>query len=113
MRTATTTVCSIAGPKNATSTLAFASAHFEVASSSALLIEMGKATTPFATTTLLARLSNAAGAKATVIATTSATALTDGIVAPNSYINVMIAGVGGATALTVPSGFCQATFNVI
>lgn len=111
MRTATTTVCSIKSP-TASSTLVSAAAHFETASSSALLIEMGKATTPYATTTLLARLSNAAGAKASVIATTSATALTDGIVAPNSYINVMIAGAGGATSATAPVGNCQATFQV-
>lgn len=111
MRVGTTTTCSLKSP-NASSTLVTSQARFIIASSSAALVEMGRASDNGATTTLLARQNFAAGAGGSLIATTSATALTDGIVAPNSFINVRITGAGGATAATAPTGVCQATFEV-
>lgn len=107
------TTCSIQSPA-ATSTLRYAAIRFDLASTSAIQIEMGKATTAFATTTSLGIHNLGAGAQVTLLA--SSTAATVGgadpaiVFAPNTYFNVKL---GGGGTGTVPSGKCEALWDTI
>lgn len=112
MQTATTTVCAIKSPA-ATSTLVRASAQFRVSSSTASTITLAKAATFTATTTLLGQqYIIAAGAQATVVAssTTSNSGLQDFVFAPNQYF---VVGMSGGIGTFSPSGFCNATFETL
>lgn len=104
MRSATTTVCSMLSP-NSTTTLVSATVDIKSGTTTAMLLEMGRASTRFATTTLMARLAMASSAVPTIVATT--TSLTDLIIAPNSLVNVNIAGAyGGDYTNFAPIGVC-------
>lgn len=105
---ATTTVCAIISPA-ATSTLVFGSAKFASLSTSAALVTMAKAATPYATTTLLNIASIAAGLQGTVLATTTWAGGLDPatVFAPNTYL---VVGVQGAGTPFSPVGSCEAEF---
>jgi len=108
---ATTTVCSIKSP-NATSSLVAGAIRFSVASTSATFVELARATTPYATTTLIGTAYNiAAGAQATIVASTTGSAAGEAtIFPPNTYFNVKVAWATAATSASVPSGNCIANF---
>lgn len=112
---ATTTVCAIQSPA-ATSTLLAGSIKFSVSSTTASTITIGKATTPFATTTLLRTESVGANAQATIpfasstsVASAAAWALeqTNLTFAPNTYV---VVGMAGGTGTFSPTGECRALF---
>ncbi len=111
---ASTTVCAIKSPP-ATSTLAFAGVNFTTSSTTGSVVTLAKATTAFATTTVLNNLTLAANAQGAQIATSSMATL--GIVpsiifAPNTYFVVGMqdttpeAGTGHFS----PVGSCSAEF---
>lgn len=101
-KSATTTVCAIRTP-NATTTANPGSiaANFVTSSTTASRVTIARASTCYATTTALALMDVAAGAKATVVATTTSTALTDGLIAPNSCI---VVGMSGGIGHFSPTG---------
>ena len=104
LNAATTTPLAIQAPA-ATSTLALGSGcRFEVSSSSAKAIRFAKATSPNATTTFLFGANIAAGAKGTVVASTSIDAF---VFEPNSWLTMSMVGGSGVDS---PSGSCHATF---
>lgn len=110
---ATTTVCSIKSP-NATSSLVFGAIRFDVASTSATFVEIARATTAFATTTLIGTGYNiAAGAQATIVASTTPTGGDAIIFPPNNFLNVKVAWATAATSASVPRGVCKANFTAI
>jgi len=105
---ATTTVCALQSPA-ATSTLLTASIRYSVSSTTASTVTMAKATTAYATTTLIGGGSLAANAQGTFNATTTlaqATSL-DGVMvfAPSAYL---VVGMAGGTGTFSPTGTCQA-----
>ena len=115
---ATTTVCALRAPENATSTLAFGSVSFAVSSTSATTVTVAKATTAFATTTLLRTVSIAAGgqsyfpvASTTASASVTAFALaqTNETFAPGEYL---VVGMAGGIGTFSPTGGCNAQFVV-
>lgn len=103
------TTCAIQSPA-ATSTLVAATFYVTVAPTTTPQFEIGNATTAFATTTSLAKHHFSANTFRSVIATTSVTALTDGIVPPSTYVNVKQGGGGGSF---VPTGVCKAVFREV
>jgi len=104
---ATTTVCALQSPAS-TSTLQFGDAKFVVASSTQnSTITLAKATTPYATTTLLGKYVIASGAQGTVIASTSPTTGDAVIFSPNTYFVVGMQGGGGTFS---PTGNCSAVW---
>lgn len=111
LRQATTTVCAIKSP-TATSTLIFGSITMTTSTTSASVIDLAKATTPYATTTRLnAKYSLGAGKQATITAsTTDSTVALSAIFAPNTYFVVNM--VGGAGKAVSPVGTCVANFLV-
>lgn len=112
LRTATTTVCAIKSPA-ATSTLSFAGVRFTVSSSTAATIALAKATTAYATTTILGNeVTLAAGAQATIVATSTATNLNLGnyTFAPNNWL---VVGMRGGIGTFSPIGSCSAEFTRI
>jgi hypothetical protein len=112
LRAANVTVCSVRSPA-ATSTLESATVLFQSVASYAATFQMGWGASNTATTTRIAELTVGAGVKfATLIATTSATALTDGVVPPNSFINVNVA-TGSVSSTFAPVGTCDVVFRVI
>lgn len=110
LTSATTTICSLRSPTNATSTLASASLRLSVGTTTNAQIEFGKATTPYATTTRIGSLiSYLANKQVTVQATTTPSAGSAPIFAPGAYLNIkMTAGAGKAVS---PTGVCQATWE--
>ncbi len=110
------TTCSFPAP--ATTTVALATADFSQLASTTV-VEIAEATALNATTTLLARqgiVVSAAGiptsqnGEATVIATTTVTAITDGIIYPGQRVTVKIGGAD--TQGTVPPiGTCTVKFR--
>ena len=86
------TLCSFRAPVNSTTTLAFASAQINTASTAALFFEWGRGTTYTSTTTSLGVVSLAARLRATIIASTTGT-VTDApeddsiVIPPGQYIN--------------------------
>lgn len=101
------TTCALQSPA-ATSSLVAAGIRFQVASSSALLVEMGNSSSAFATTTLLGRFTVGAGAQATIIASTSPAAGDAIVFSPNTFFTVKIGQ--GATG-SLPVGSCHATWE--
>lgn len=115
MAQATSTFCAIQAPA-ATSTLIWATANFTTSSSSAQTVVIAKASTPYATTTLLGTLAIAANAQGLVVATTTNTNATDwqyGIIAPNAYITVGWSGALGGGVNSAPVGTCAAGFREV
>lgn len=110
---ATTTVCAHKSPA-ATSTLVFAGVNFTVSSTSASLVTLAKASTPYATTTFLGSVSLAANAQGFVMATTSLP-VGSAVFSPNTYFVVGMqdstpqAGAGTFS----PVGTCSAEFKRI
>lgn len=108
MTAATTTICAIQAPA-ATSTLLTSQMRFDVSSTSASVITIAKATTAFATTTIIGTAySIAANAQAFIQASTSPTgpAL---VFAPNTYL---VVGIQGGIGTFSPTGTCQASWEV-
>ena len=104
---ATTTVCAIKSPA-ATSTLVTALVRFAVSSTTASVVTLAQATTPFATTTLNgAQIAIAAGAQSTIQASTTGQGT---IFPPNTQF---VVGMQGNPGTFSPTGFCQATFEII
>ena len=95
-RTGTTTPCDIIAP-NATTTLGVFTANVTAGTSTATIIGLYRSSSPNATTSLLAQLSPASGALATLVATTTTPGLTDKIVAPNSHLVFSVSGGGGVS----------------
>lgn len=89
----------------ATSTVSI-HARFALASTSASLVEFGKSTGPYATTTNITRITLGAGAQGTIYATTTSSSGSDDVLvaAPSTWLAVKIGG--GATG-SVPSGTCN------
>lgn len=109
--TATTTVCAIRSPINATSTLVNGVADFVVSSTTASTVTVAKATTAFATTTLINSVSVGAGAQATILfASTTLSALeqTNKTFAPGTYL---VVGMAGGVGTFSPTGTCRAEFR--
>lgn len=105
---ASTTICAIQSPA-ATSSLMHASVVLEVSSTSASTLTMAKASTAFATTTLMGREAIAANAKALIVASTSPTTYEANIFNPNQWIVVSMEG--GAVGTTFsPTGVCEAVW---
>lgn len=104
---ATSTFCAMQSPA-ATTTLLRASVNLTFASSSAQNVVLTRASTQYATTTLLGQLSTPAGGQGVIVATT--TTLTDGIVAPNSWITAGWTGALGDGTNSAPVGTCNAIF---
>lgn len=114
---ATTTLCSFLSPP-ATSTLQSGGFRLSVGTTTgAMVIDMGKATVPTATTTAIgSTIYLPAGAQSFAQASTSPAAGAATVFAPNTYFNIKIGGPGitaGDTAMTgfVPQGVCHATFE--
>lgn len=114
LRQAASTTCSIKSP-TATSTLRFGGANFSVGTSTGtFLIDIGKATTAYATSTKLAgTYTLAAGKKGAFAASTSPVSDGANIFAPNTYFNVKWGGDYAITSLTKPVGTCSAVFDII
>jgi len=104
---ATTTVCAIQSPA-ATSTLEFASVKLSVSSSTASIVHIAKASTAYATTTLLGLAAVSANAQDTVIASTSPAAGEATIFAPNTYL---VVGMQGGVGTFSPTGRCSAVWQ--
>lgn len=106
---ATTTVCALQSPA-ATSTLIAGGINFSVSSTSASTVTIAKATTAYATTTLINSASVGANAQATILAastTVSALEQTNRIFAPNTYL---VVGMAGGVGTFSPSGNCEAVW---
>lgn len=107
------TTCAVQSPA-ATTTLVSATARFDSIPDAASTWELGNATTAYATTTSLGKFALGSGAKGDLIATTSVTALTDGRVAPSTYINLKIATTtAGTYSGWTPVGRCNVVFREI
>ena len=106
MLVASGTPCAIQSP-NATSTLRYAAARVASTSASAVFFEYGKATTAFATTTLLGTGSLAANTPGTLVASTTLTGIDPtGTFSPNQWLVLK----GGNSQV---GGVCQAVFIAI
>lgn len=123
IKQATTTVCAIQSPA-ATSTLVRGYVRFNIASTSATVIHLAKAATQYATTTSLGTDSLGTSAQATMFASTTPDGVNDDITdpiwvfKPSQYFVVGLQGgdsAGDTSSPTglVPTGVCQATFEVI
>ena len=107
----TSTPCSIRSP-NSTSTIVHASIDIQTAAtSSPLLIEIGKATHSGATTTLLGQLTLASGAKGALVATSSLNTNDNLIIAPLNYVNFRYGFISGYS--NAPAGSCEVIFKVL
>ena len=105
---ATTTVCALQAPAS-TSTLTFAGIQLTTSSTTASVMTIAKAATPYATTTWLTNESIDADAQASIVvpATTTPAGMAKFLFAPNEY--VVFAMSGGAGTFS-PAGACQATW---
>jgi hypothetical protein len=103
------TTCNIQSPA-ATSTLVAAAVRFSLASTSAEIVEIGRSTGGYATSTLIGSAYRIdAGAQASIIASTSPAAGDALLFSPNTYFVVKM---GGSTG-NVPTGACHAVFEEI
>lgn len=109
MNRATTTLCSMRAPANATSTLHFASFQIVLGTSTAATIDIGTSTAGFATTTnLVAAKSIASGAQGYSYWSPAGGSVDDAKMAPGDYVVVKTAG-AGLSGYTY-RGFCQSIF---
>lgn len=110
LTTSTTTVCAIQAPA-ATSTLSGGGINLVVSSTTASTVTIAKATTAFATTTLIRSASVSAGAQGAVLAastTISALEQTNRTFAPNEWLVFSMTGGIGTFS---PTGNCSAIFQ--
>ena len=110
---ATTTPCAFQSPTS-TSTLAFGSAQFTLASSTeAVLLTIAKATTAYATTTQIGVDGTlAGGAQGTFIASTTSGTIGQTIFAPNEWLVFGVQGAtSGSTIYEDLAGTCKAQFR--
>lgn len=105
------TTCQYLTPA-ATTTLTVFNYRFGLASTSAVIVEMGKSAAPNATTTLFGTTFNiAGGAQATVEASSTAGGAGDLMVlAPSTYLVVKL---GGGGVGSVPTGSCDFEVQVL
>lgn len=107
---ATTTLCAIQSPA-ATSSLAYASFRMTLATTTASVLTFARATTAFATTTIIGnQITIASGAQATVIASTTAATIDNNgasIFPPSTYLVVGLQGGQGASQTFSQTGSCQ------
>ncbi len=107
------TTCSIKSP-SASSTLEHASLVLSSIPTGDTQWGIGQSASRFATTTaIVAHYDVASGAQVAIVATTTVTALTDGVVAPNTYINFKLATTTATYTGWQPTGRCEALFRVI
>jgi len=107
MYTASTTQCAMVSPSS-TSTLMYASAKFDVSSTTAMTVAMYKSATPFAQTTQIgSSVALSANGKGFILASTTAAQQASGVnvFAPNTYLVVFSTG---GTGTYSPVGSCQA-----
>ncbi len=110
MTQASKTLCSIASP-NASSTLTMAGVNMTTSASYATTYMLGLGTTAVATTTsLVASISAAANGPLSFIATS--TAIVDGVIAPNTFVNFNVS-TSTVSATYAPVGTCTAEFQVL
>lgn len=114
MSSATTTVCAIQSPA-VTSTLDFASANFDVASTTASIVTMARSATQYVTTTLLSNeLSISANAGGLVIASSTLMDANGGnVFAPSQWLVISMRGGAGNPTLFSPEGKCKAVFQSV
>lgn len=107
----TTTPCALPSP-SATSTQVAAAMDVTTGTSTAGTVTIAKASTPYATTTVIGQGTIASGAQGTVLASTSPTGgMKDLIFSPSDYT---VFGVAGATAAGhTYVGTCSATFRSV
>lgn len=108
---ATTTVCALQSPTDATTTLQGGGLDLTVSSTTASTVTIAKASTAFATTTLINSVSYSANAQGAAIAastTLSALEQTNRTFAPGTYL---VFGMQGGTGTFSPTGVCSATFQ--
>lgn len=110
LSSATNTVCAIRSPE-ATSTLKHGSITLSTSTPVASIVEIAKATTPYATTTRLGSLTLGAGNYGSLLATTTLdNAATPNLVfSPLSWLVVNV----GAKYGGVPNGHCEAVWIVM
>jgi hypothetical protein len=110
--TGTTTICAIQAPAG-TSSLRYYALSETVSSTTASVITIAKATTAFATTTLLgSQITVAANAQTTIVGSTTAAQQTAGadVFAPNTWL---VFGQQGGTGTFSPIGQCSAHFEQV
>jgi hypothetical protein len=110
MATATTTICALQGP-SATSTLFFASANIKTSSTTASLVTIAKASTAFATTTIIGSQYNLAANDSALITASSTSVLAEGT-ADFTGDQWLVVGMQGGTGTMSPTGTCQALWIV-
>ena len=103
------TSCMFKSPNATTTVVSFTASYSRLASST--VVELGQSASTNATTTLLARQSLGTGG-GNIIATTTATALTDGVVPGNTYLSVKVGG-GDTKGTNTPIGKCKLTLREI
>lgn len=110
---ATTTVCSIRSPRNATSTLLSGGVRFRVASSSnAVVVDLARSVDGFASTTKIGTTYTVgAGAQATIIASSTGSVAGDATIFPPGTYFVAKMDNGFAATNNAPTGVCHATFE--
>ena len=118
LKTATTTVCSIRSPVNATSTLVRGSITFRTSTTTTALVTMGRSALLNATTTLIGDPTLSGTGQLTIRATTTTAQLDDGLTIsdpvlfpPGHWFNIGMSG--GVSGTYSPTGTCQATFEVL
>lgn len=114
---ASTTVCAIQSPA-ATSTLISAGIRFSFATTSAVIVDLAKSATQYATTTKIGSTQNiVGGAQATIVASTTGSVAGDAtIFAPNNYFVVKMEGpyVNATTQPgNAPVGSCYAVWTEV
>lgn len=115
---ASSTICAIQNPLNATTTLEFASMNFATTSTYLFSVGIGESLTKNATTTAIVKTFDVPSylGPMSVNATTSSTALLDGQVPPNGWVNFNLATNTPTSAVTsssgLPTGDCQVGFRI-
>lgn len=109
IRSATTTACSRQSPA-ATSTIVHASFDVRTSTGTPQLIQIGKSTGGYATTTLLATLSLATNVRGTLVATSTLDTVDNLVIAPNNYV---VWNIGATYGTVAPTGNCEVIFRVI
>ena len=110
-----TTDCAILTPNATTTVTGFPTLSTSIATTSASLVEIGVGATPGATTTLMSRWTIAANARGTAVATTTATAPTDGLISPLQWVNFKHTGGGTSDGTTIftDGGVCTLKLRTV
>lgn len=111
LNAATTTICTMQAPTEATSTLAYASVVESVSSTTASIIDIARSSNTGATTTLIGTTySIGANAQAFILASTSPSTGTAEVFAPGQYL--VVNQKGGANNVFSPTGQCVAEWRL-